>query len=151
MPSTPTVPDVGERPRVVASGPARVAERQRFSGGRVQLARQPDGHFYADVQVNDSEVRFVVDTGASVVALSRADAEKAGVHVDETQFEEVARGASGPVMGTFVTIRELSLGDHRATDVQALVLADSSESLLGQDFLARFESVSIENDEMVLR
>jgi len=120
-------------------------------GGTIALARHDDGHFYAGAEVNGSTIEFMVDTGASVVSLSRADAERAGITVDPDLFEVVAEGASGPVMGIAVVLREVSLGDHRVTDVPALVLADSGQSLLGQNFLSKFQSVSIENDQMMLR
>jgi len=121
------------------------------SGGTVTLPRRDDGHFYADAEVNGSTIEFMVDTGATVVSLSRADAERVGITVDPGLFEVVAEGASGPVMGIPVVLREVSLGDHRVADVPALVLADSRQSLLGQNVIGQFQSVSIENDQMMLR
>jgi aspartyl protease family protein len=121
------------------------------SGGTVTLPRRDDGHFYASAEVNGSTIEFMVDTGATVVSLSRADAERVGITVDPDLFEVVAEGASGPVMGIPVVLREVSLGDHRVADVPALVLADSRQSLLGQNVIGQFESVSIENDQMMLR
>jgi aspartyl protease family protein len=154
MPAPP--PDSGatppERPHIVPqAAAASPAPSLSTSGGTVALARRDDGHFYAGAEVNGSTIDFMVDTGASLVSLSRADAERAGISVDPDQFEVVAEGASGPVMGTAVVLREVSLGDHRVTDVPALVLADSRQSLLGQNFLSQFQSVSIENDQMMLR
>lgn len=121
------------------------------NGGTVALARRPDGHFYASAEVNGSAIEFMVDTGASVVSLTRADAERAGITVDPNQFQVVAQGASGPVMGLSVVLHDVSVGDHRISDVPALVLADSGQSLLGQNVLSQFASVSIEHDEMLLR
>jgi aspartyl protease family protein len=127
------------------------AFHQSSLGGSVALPRQADGHFYASADVNGTAVDFVIDTGATVVSLTRADAERAGINVDPDRFQVVAQGASGPVMGLPVTLPSLELGGHRLTDVQALVLADGEQSLLGQNVLSRFQSVSIENDEMLLR
>ena len=125
--------------------------RQLSGAGIMSLARQDDGHFYADAEVNGSPVHFVVDTGASVVALTVADAERAGLNVDEDDFTVVAEGASGPVMGVPVVLRQVTLGSRTATDIPAMVLADGGQSLLGQNFLAGFDNVSIERDQMVLR
>lgn len=120
-------------------------------GGTVALARNDDGHFYTDAQVNGTSINFVVDTGASVVSLTRADAERAGITVDPAQFQVVAQGASGPVMGASVVLNEVSLNGHRVSGLPALVLADSPVSLLGQNYLKQFASVAIENDQMMLR
>jgi aspartyl protease family protein len=155
MPTPPAADDgskAAQQPYVVQqSASTRSAASQVSSGASVALPRREDGHFYANAEVNGSTIEFMVDTGASVVSLSRADAERAGITVDPDQFEVVAEGASGPVMGTAVVLREVSLGDHRVNDVPALVLADSRQSLLGQNFLSQFQSVSIENDQMMLR
>lgn len=152
MPSTPSSPvrDAPDRPLMVQDA-AKPPPAQRSGGGMVNLSRQVDGHFYADVRVNGSDINFMVDTGASVVALTVADAERAGIHVDEGEFDVVAEGASGPVMGVPVMLREVTLGDRTVTNVQGVVLADSRMSLLGQNFLSQFDNVSIEKDEMVLR
>lgn len=122
------------------------------SSGETVLARAADGHFYADVQVNGRTIRFLVDTGASGVALTRDDALRAGVAFDSGRFEVVGAGASGPVRGQRVRIADMRLDMKQASDVDAAVLDQGlSVSLLGQSFLARIGSVRIEQDRMTLR
>jgi len=154
MPSGPSrAPSSAAPEPVIRTDLARVrpVSRQLSGAGMVSLPRDGDGHFYADVQVNGSDVHFVVDTGATVIALTRRDAERAGLNVDPDEFAVVAQGASGPVMGVPVVLRQVTLGTRTATDVPALVLADAGQSLLGQNFLSGFDMVSIERDQMVLR
>ena len=136
---------------ITPSEATRPAFHQATLGGTVTLPRRDDGHFYAQAEVNGSTVDFVIDTGATVVSLTREDAERAGITVDPDRFTVVGEGASGPVMGQAVMLRDVSLGDHRITDVPALILADGGQSLLGQNVLSRFQTVSIENDQMLLR
>src|SRR5215207_5089994 len=69
-----------------------------------ELQREANGHFYVHAKVNGQLVRFVVDTGATVVALSRDDAERVGLNVDPTKFQIIGEGASGAVSGQNVTI-----------------------------------------------
>ncbi len=116
------------------------------------LDRKDDGHFYVDALVNDNAIHFVVDTGASVVALTQEDARAAGIRFDPSRFQVVARGASGDVRGQQVTVHHLSIGQKEGWDVEAVVVADGLDvSLLGQSFLGQIGSVSIANDKMTLR
>lgn len=140
-------PDAGQ----AASGSgARVATIA--SAGETVLERQPDGHFYADAQVNGRTIRFMIDTGATSVALTRDDAARAGVDFDPSRFDVVGTGASGPVRGQRVRIADLRLDLKQAANVDAAVLDDGlSVSLLGQSFLSRLATVQIERDRMILR
>jgi aspartyl protease family protein len=117
----------------------------------VVLTREPDGHFYADVAVDGQSLRMLVDTGASVVALTGADAEALGLQWDPAEVVPVAQGASGPVEGVNVTIPEVMLGDHVAHDVDALIIPEGlAISLLGQSFLSTLGQVQMIGDEMIV-
>ena len=121
------------------------------SGGKTTLTRDEDGHFYAEVRVDGRRVDMLVDTGASFIALTREDADAAGVDWREDDAIVVGKGASGPVRGVPVTIDEVELGDYRARDVQAAVIVDGLEvSLLGQSFLGQIDAMTIEGDRMIL-
>lgn len=163
MPSSPTpsvaAPDdgiiytpqsSGSSYRVVASeGGGSTAAITSTSGGALRLTRESDGHFYADVRINGTPIRFLVDTGASSVALSRADAQRAGFALG-AMTDTVGEGASGPVLGEWVTIDRIELGSRTATGVHAAVLAGGDTSLLGQSVLREF-AIDVRGDEMVLR
>lgn len=134
----------------VRAEPSRAAPTA--PAGETVLDRQPDGHFYAELQVNGHSVRFLVDTGASGVALTRKDAERAGIAVDPGRFEVVGSGASGPLRGQRVRIDDLRLDLKQVTGIDAAVLDDGLDiSLLGQSFLSRYATVQIESDRMSLR
>ncbi len=119
--------------------------------GSIQLQRSSDGHFYADVELNGTTVTMLVDTGASIIALSREDARKAGIATSIAMNEVVGRGADGSVHGEFVTIDRVALGEKSAEQMPATVLNRGEQSLLGQSFLQRFASVEIRGDTMTLR
>jgi aspartyl protease family protein len=118
------------------------------------IQRQPNGHFYVDGTVNGQPVRFLVDTGATTVALTAEDAAHAGLQFSPAEFRQIGYGASGPVMGKQVTLDSVALGRNEVTQVRGVVMADAAGlniSLLGQSYLERIGSVSISGDEMVLR
>lgn len=117
----------------------------------VELKRQPDGHFYADVEINNIPIHILVDTGASGIALSRDDARRAGLTVSVGMFDVVGEGAGGDVRGEFVTLDTVRLGKQTARQMPAVILDGGEQSLLGQSFLRQFQAVEIKNDRMVLR
>jgi aspartyl protease family protein len=128
-------------PAVTASAPDDDQPRETL------LERSEGGHFYANVEVNGQLVRFLVDTGASGVALTEADAERVGLDFDRGAYEQVGMGASGPVRGKFVTLEKVSLDGKAARNVDGAILEGSDISLLGQDYLGRF-SVEMRGDTM---
>lgn len=117
----------------------------------IAVPRSSDGHFYATAMVNGVEVRFLVDTGASGVALAPDDAKRAGVDFDPEQFELIGEGASGIVRGQFVKLRTLEVEGIKSDGIEAAVVGGTDTSLLGQTFLAELDEIVIRKDEMLLR
>jgi aspartyl protease family protein len=116
------------------------------------IHRAGDGHFYVDAEVNGQIVHFLVDTGASSVVLTMADAKHVGLPFSSEQFTVIARGASGDVSGQIMKIGRVAIGRKEAFDVEGAVVADGLDvSLLGQSFLSRIGTLVIDGDKMVLR
>lgn len=157
MPGQRTVPaDVRPTPeRVVdvssSDSDSSQAASADLGSGTITLERSSDGHFYAEAQVNGMPVNFLVDTGASGIALTKDDARRAGIYVSEGPGQVIGNGASGEVRGEFVTVERVNLGVKEVRGMNAAVLHGGDQSLLGQSFLSQFGSVSIEGDRMVLR
>ena len=128
-----------------------LAAQPEWHGGEMVLDRQSDGHFYAGVRIDTSDVRMLVDTGASMIALTGEDARHAGLYWDPNALEPVARGASGVVMGVPVRLPEVAIGDFVARDVEAVIVPEGlGISLLGQSFLSHIETVNISGDTLTL-
>lgn len=120
-------------------------------GSDMELMREGDGHFYATVEVGGSDYRMLVDTGATVVALTGEDARSMGLDWDPGALAPVARGAGGPVLAVPVTIDAIAIGDFEARNVRALIVPEGlAVSLLGQSFLGRVPNVAISGDRMTL-
>jgi len=155
-PSLSTVPDgpiEPERPATAESDRAKLnaAADQAWLSGETVLQRHSDGHFYADGVVEGRQFHFLVDTGASIVALTGQDAEAMGLYWDESKLRPIGRGASGTVNGVPVRIEQMEVGGFAARDVQAAIIPDGLDvSLLGQSFLSQIDNVEITGDEMKL-
>lgn len=121
------------------------------SGGDVVLQRDSSGHFFVDAQVNGMPVHFLVDTGASGVALTTADAQRVGLQFSRGEFTTVGRGASGPVNGAFVTLGRVSVQGKSVENVDGAIIDGGDTSLLGQSFLSRMGTIEIKGDRMVIR
>lgn len=145
-------PDSTNSVRIVAENESQPVTHQTSSGFATQIQRAGDGHFYATAEVNGRPVRFLVDTGASTIALTMADAQAVGLTVDPSEFGVIGRGASGEVSGKSVTLDSVSINGKRANHVRAAILADGLEvSLLGQSYLSQLSQVKIEGDQLELR
>ena len=102
------------------------------STGSVTLPRARDGHYYLTATINGTPLRFVVDTGATDMVLTRADAEAAGLSPDNLNYLGRASTANGEVRTAYVRLDEVELGGVRDTDVPAVVNeGEMRQSLLG--------------------
>lgn len=131
----------------VHAPPATIA----YYGGATVLKRQPNGHFYADADVNGSQVHFLVDTGSSLVALTGDDASAIGLDWSEDQLRYAGQGAGGSIEGVPVTLDEVDLGGFRGEHVAAVIIPEGLPvSLLGQSFLSQVPKLDIAGDRMTL-
>lgn len=122
-----------------------------LDGARVEVPQSVDGHFYLTMAVNGTPVRFVVDTGATDLVLSRSDAERAGIDTGALIFSGRAFTANGMVDTAPVLIDSITLGAATDTGVPAVVNgAEMQDSLLGMSYLQRFDRIEISNGRLVL-
>ena len=115
------------------------------------LRRRDNGHFYVDAEVNGELVNFVVDTGASGVALTVRDARRLGIPFSTGEFAVIGSGASGPVRGKLITLDKVSLEGKEVREVRGVIAEGLDQSLLGQSYLSRISSVEMSGDSMRLQ
>lgn len=130
-----------------------VAPRQAvFSeAGRIEVPRSPDGHYYLTLDVNDTPVRFVVDTGASSIVLLERDAEAAGIDLTRLRYTGTAMTANGTVRTARVVLDEIGLPGMEDSRVTAFVNeGEMAESLLGMSYLQRFDRLEISGGQLIL-
>jgi aspartyl protease family protein len=144
----------GEEPKPKAAAVAKTPSGGLFDAPtykETELERKPNGHFYVTADVNGAPINFIVDTGASVIALTEEDARSAGLEFSSSEFEPVARTASGVAKGKIVTLPKVSIDGKEVMEVEAMILEGAEISLLGQSYLARISGVQMNGDRMVLR
>jgi aspartyl protease family protein len=128
-----------------------LVQADQWQGGQVVLPRQDDGHFYTRANIDGEPVRMLVDTGASVVALTAADAEALGFSWDDSDLKPIGRGANGVINGLQVRIGRMDVDGIEAQNVDAAIIPDGLDvSLLGQSFLSKVSNVQISGNEMRL-
>ncbi|MEM9428941.1 MAG: TIGR02281 family clan AA aspartic protease [Pseudomonadota bacterium] len=122
-----------------------------FVNDEVVLRRARDGHFYVTIDINDAPVKFVVDTGASLVVLNEEDASRVGYHNRDLHFSGQASTANGRVRIAPITIEEVTLAGFTDRHVRGAVNGGRLDtSLLGMSYLNRFEKIEISGAEMKL-
>ena len=135
-------------PTPIATG----APPSHFSNGsETEIHRDSAGHFRLDVAVNGQDANFLIDTGADVVALTVADAERLGLQFDRNSFQPIGHTASGVGYGTRLKLDRLVVGGHELDNVDAVVMDGLSTNLLGQSALRRLGKVELQGDVMVIR
>lgn len=120
--------------------------------GVVSLGGDGTGHFLADAKVNGTHVRFLVDTGASHVALTPFDAQRLGFDINALDYRIPYQTANGIAYAAPVRLEEISIGSITVRDVRASVSKDGlSQSLLGMSFLGQLTGVELSGDRLILR
>lgn len=151
---TPTQAEVeiggARRTLTLGAGPVRVAAGSGGSGREIVLTAGPGGHFLTSGAINGRAVNFMVDTGATSVAIGQADADRMGLDYKNSTRRGLAETANGRVPAYGVTLSSVRVGDVEVANVEAVVLpAAMPHILLGNSFLTRFQ-MKRENDVMRL-
>lgn len=118
-----------------------------------ELRRDADSHFRAAATVNGRPLTMLVDSGASLVVLTEADARTVGIYLGPSDYTATADTAGGPVKMAPVVIERISVNGIERRNVPGAVVPAGllSQSLLGQSFLGQLAEVTIRDDVMRLR
>ena len=122
------------------------------AGAPAQVLKAADGHYWADALIDGKAVRLMVDTGASVVVLTPADAARLGLRLRSGDFSATVITASGPVPAAPVALQTVAVAGARVEQVEALVVERGlPHSLLGMSYLGRLSSFSATPVGLTLR
>jgi aspartyl protease family protein len=118
----------------------------------VTVTPDPMGHFRIEGRVDGQYLQFVVDTGASVVALTAEDAATLGIHPAQIDFRALVKTANGTVRAAPIQLNMIEVGNLMVRDVAAMVLPEGalSDNLLGLSFLSRLRRFEYADGKMVL-
>ncbi|WP_146345266.1 retropepsin-like aspartic protease family protein [Phaeobacter marinintestinus] len=121
------------------------------STGGIEVPRAPDGHYYLTLKLNDTPVTFMVDTGASQIVLTQADAKRAGIDLGSLAYIGRAMTANGEVRTAPIRLDTVALGPIKDTNLPAQVNeGEMGQSLLGMTYLQRFQKIEITRDGLLL-
>jgi aspartyl protease family protein len=124
---------------------------QSVVGSEVRIPMADDGHFWARATINGVERTMLVDSGATVTALSTGTAEAAKIDPDSMAPPAVVSTANGTVTGTSATIAKLKVGGITASDLPTIVAPEfGDQDVLGMNFLSRLKSWRVEGKTLIL-
>ncbi|HEU4960865.1 MAG TPA: TIGR02281 family clan AA aspartic protease [Sphingomonas sp.] len=124
---------------------------QEVAGREVRIRMAPDGHFWARVSINGIRRRMLIDSGATLTALSSGTAEAAGLKTDRGLFPVVLNTTNGAITARTATLPELTLGDIVARDLPVVVSpAFGHTDVLGMNFLSMLKSWHVDGRTLVL-
>ncbi len=119
--------------------------------GRIEIPRAPDGHFYMTLDINDTPIRFMADTGATAMVLTQADAASIGIDPASLDYDGEAMTANGVVRTARVRLPQVAFGAHLDENFPAYVNEGQLDgSLLGMEYLSAFR-IEIDGPKMILR
>lgn len=134
----------------VGAAPVSVGRSTAGPGGqRIVLTADPSGHFVPDGQINGKSVKFMVDTGATTIAISAIEAKRINLAYEQGKRVQMVT-ANGPSAGYLIRLQSVRIGDVVAYDVDAVVSpVPMPFVLLGNSFLNRFQMQKT-NDQLTL-
>jgi aspartyl protease family protein len=140
--------------KATAKPAATVAMATSASAGSRTLSIPRDfrGHFATEGRIDGQRIAFMVDTGASMIALNESSAARFGLRPVPSQYTAVVSTANGTIKGARARLDRVEVGGLVVRDVDAMVLPDEalSENLLGLSFLSKLRRFEYANGTMVL-
>jgi aspartyl protease family protein len=127
--------------------------RDMARGRTVEIRAGAHGHYFASAEINGRSIDVLVDSGASIVALTYDDAQRAGVYVRDSDYTQRVSTANGLARVAPVVLDRVSIGDITVRNVPAAVAERGSlaTSLLGMSFLGRLQRVDMRAGTLVLQ
>jgi aspartyl protease family protein len=118
----------------------------------VIVPRDAFGHFRTEGRIDGRRVAFMIDTGASVIALTADDAAMLGIHPGHSEYRVLLKTANGLVTAAPATLDMVEIGDIMVRDVTAVVMPEGvlAENLLGMSFLSQLRHFEYSEGRMVL-
>lgn len=125
---------------------------EKSSSGGVELRAGRNGHFETRAEINGRGVEVMVDTGASLIALTFEDAERAGIYVKDADFTQRTQTANGIARAAPVMLDRVTIGDITVRNVRASVAERGRlhVTLLGMTFLSRLSRTEMRRGTLVL-
>ena len=138
-------------PRFEMAVPELGLPEQVVEGGETRVPLARDGHFWLRGEINGEPANFLVDTGATLTAVSAETAERVGLESGMGDFPVMMQTANGSVRAERTTIDELRFGNVAARGLDAIIAPGlGPTNVIGMNLLSRLKSWRVENNELIL-
>ncbi|MFM6973400.1 MAG: TIGR02281 family clan AA aspartic protease [Alphaproteobacteria bacterium] len=118
---------------------------------QIIIAISADGHFYINLKVNNKNIRFMIDTGASETVIDKKIAKNIGIDFGNIYYDKIFKTANGQVRGASINIDEIDVSGMKFYNVEASITeSDLSVPLLGMSFLKRFYKYEFYREKLIL-
>ena len=155
MEETPSAASVtpASQPATARTDAAKATASKPAEPPVLTVAADYRGHYVVHPSIDNFRIQMLVDTGASLVALTASDARALGIQLSSADYKMALSTANGTVRGARVNLREVRLGSILVRNVEAVVLPEGalSMSLLGTSFLGKLKGYEVQTGRMVLR
>ena len=137
---------------VAMSHSSEAAAAPASSGRTASIDKDRNGHFQTEARVDGSYLDFMVDTGATVIALKERDAARVGIHPAPGDFTANVSTANGPAKAARARLDSIEIGGVRVRDVDALIMQDGmlDQNLLGIAFLSAADAFEYADGKLVM-
>ena len=153
-PEKPAAPEPGASPETPATPQPAPSEGtlllRPVTINRAAYRADALGHVTLTARVNGAQVKFLVDTGASLVGLSLDDAKAAGIDPGQLTFNQSVHTANGTVRAAYTRLREIRVDQLEIDDVPAAVIESLKQSVLGMSFLSRLKGFDMHNGALTM-
>ena len=153
MANSPPLPHNVPAPNAMVAQPVANPPPQSSAGGRTFTVRRDGrGHFQVEGRIDGRRIGFMVDTGATVIAIPEREASRIGIHLTQRDWRAQISTANGIVRGAPTRLSMVEVGGLVVYGVDAVIMPDSalSENLLGMSFLSRLRRFEIADGRLVL-
>lgn len=119
--------------------------------GQIEIDKSIDGHFYIMLNINNSNVLFLIDTGATTTSLTLKDAERVGIDLSKLKYNQIVNTANGTSYVASAEIQNIAVEGLSIDSLWTMVSNDmKGQSLLGMNFLSKLKGYDVRQDKMIL-
>jgi aspartyl protease family protein len=150
---TKSTAPAGDQAQALAAQPNAKPAPSPAAGGRILTVRRDHrGHFHVEGRIDGRRINFLVDTGATVIAIPEREAARVGVHPARRDFTAQIRTANGIIRGAPTRLSMVEVGGLIVYGVDAVILPNEAlgENLLGMSFLSRLRRFEIADGRLML-
>lgn len=118
---------------------------------QLEITKTSDNHFYITLNIDGTNVLFLIDTGATTTTLTLNDAKRLGIDIDNLKYNQIVNTANGSTYNASIELHNIKIGNKIIDSLWVMVSRDlDGNSLLGMNFLNKLSGYDVRSDRMTL-